>query len=338
MFKKKLNVLVVGDHGQLGSLLKKTLQEDAAYEGSRFNIIVGLGHNDVDISMPYPLDAWLNRSTMNPPVKFDYVVNCAAATDTTGIECDFDKRNDSYRANVLGPRNIAEACAYHKVKMIHISTDYVFSEMSPIFGSKVYEFPVNTYGLHKLLGEKMVESAFARSPKNFLILRTSWLYGNSESSFPVKFLKNCFAKDEVEVVDDCFGRPTSVQYLVKYIIACMEVGAFGTFDAQAVSAPCSRFFFAEHILKRWNDYARCHSLSGMKNLASVKLKPVKSSSFKTVIHHPLQIPTCHWMTTGKFKEEKILERITMQKQSCSMYDEWFFDLGGAETLKALFES
>lgn len=103
--------------------------------------------------------------------------------------------------------------------MIHISTDYVFSEKSGEVPDD--EFPVNEYGLHKLLGEKMIESIFGACSPNFMILRTSWLYGNSLMSFPMKFLKNCINTSQttdssdsivknVEVVDDCFGRPTSV--------------------------------------------------------------------------------------------------------------------------------
>ena len=103
--------------------------------------------------------------------------------------------------------------------MIHISTDYVFSEKSGDVPDD--EFPVNEYGLHKLLGEKMIESIFGACSPNVMILRTSWLYGNSLISFPMKFLKNCINTSQssdssdsivknVEVVDDCFGRPTSV--------------------------------------------------------------------------------------------------------------------------------
>lgn len=143
--------------------------------------------------------------------KLHVVINCAAVTDTTKIECDDATRDRSYAVNALGPKNLAEACVHYGMKLVHISTDYVFSEKSQqVVSEDLQEFPVNTYGLHKLLGEKMVELAFAARPQDFMILRTSWLYGNSEASFPMKLLKTCLKKREVKVVDDCFGRPTSV--------------------------------------------------------------------------------------------------------------------------------
>ena len=152
--------MIVGDRGQLGSYLKKLLHDDSRREKSIFGVVAGVDLPEVDISKPYPLEKWLNRNVANPPIKFHWVINCAAATDTTKIESNQIGRDSSYLANVLGPKSIAEACVLHGTKFIHISTDYVFSENSTTKIAtginKIDEFPVNMYGLHKLLGEKMV--------------------------------------------------------------------------------------------------------------------------------------------------------------------------------------
>jgi len=108
--KRKLNVLIVGAKGQLGSYLKNLLQEDSRRERSIFGIVAGVDLPEVDISTHWPLEKWLNRNVSNPPIKFHWVINCAAATDTTKIETDKFGRDASYRANVLGPKNIAESC------------------------------------------------------------------------------------------------------------------------------------------------------------------------------------------------------------------------------------
>ena len=76
--------------------------------------------------------------------------------------------------------------------MIFISTDYVLSERSPIFGTKIYEFPVNQYGLQKLIAEQFVKEAYRDKPNDYMVLRSSWMFGNSENSFVEKFLKNVF--------------------------------------------------------------------------------------------------------------------------------------------------
>ena len=72
----------------------------------------------------------------------DVVVNCAAFTDTTKCE---DKKylKPSYEANVFGVEQLANTCAYYKVKLVHISTDYVYSQYSYLDKPWIYEFPCN---------------------------------------------------------------------------------------------------------------------------------------------------------------------------------------------------
>lgn len=108
---RKLNVLVVGANGQLGSCLKQLLQDDSRRRDSLFGVVSGVDLPDVDISKAYPLEPWLDRSVADPPIRYHWVVNCAAITDTTKIETDKATSDLSYRVNVLGPKNIAEACA-----------------------------------------------------------------------------------------------------------------------------------------------------------------------------------------------------------------------------------
>lgn len=257
-------------------------------------------------------------------------------------------RDASYRANVIGPKSIAEACAWHGAKLVHISTDYVFSEFSETSIApginKIVEFPVNIYGLHKLLGEKMIEIAFAKKPKDYMILRTSWLYGNSETSFPVKFLKSCIEKKEVHVVDDCFGRPTSVQYLARFIASAIKHGAYGKLDAQSALDPMSRFDFAKWILEKWREHIGKIDSSEPNNLAmdDVVLLPCKSTEFKTEVQHPRKMPTSRIhtpsMTTSDIaidgcKLEKIVEGTGVESLPLEMYTQWLNEFGGYQMLE-----
>ena len=359
--KKKLNILVVGCKGQLGSWLLKSFSEDAMKASSPFNVVVGCDLPEVDISKRYCLDEYLNQSVVAPPIKFHWVINCAAVTNTTAIEVDRNTRDLSYAVNVLGPKHIASSCAYHKSKMIHISTDYVFSEKSvpmdevgsPI-KTGIEEFPRSMYGLHKLLGEREVQLAFKDHPEDFMILRTSWLYGNSESSFPVKFLKNCLAakksgKTEVEVVDDCFGRPTSVQYLTKFIRAAIVTGLGGVVDAQAPSDPISRLDFATKVLDSWNFYAGHFEPTIPENLdlTGVAIKACKTSDLPEAaqaVDHPKDMPifsrTSEISTTTPLfamTRERLKEMLN-QVYSCSVtweeiYSKWLSDEGGYKLLE-----
>jgi dTDP-4-dehydrorhamnose reductase len=128
-------------------------------------------------------------------------------TDTKKIETDIAYRNRAYDVNALSLKHIAKTCAFNKIKLIHISTDYVFSQFStadPLpynctfssvdaFTEFSHEFPVNIYGMQKLIGEKFIKEGMKK--EQYAILRTSWLYGTHNcKSFVHKFLKNFMAK------------------------------------------------------------------------------------------------------------------------------------------------
>ena len=101
----------------------------------------------------------------------DVVVNCAAATDVNRCESVPDH---ALSVNALGAANVAMACRLSGVQLIHISTDYVFSGMNGPVGDDGIPYPVNAYGLSKLLGESAVRSIM---PFGSIIMRVGWLYG-----------------------------------------------------------------------------------------------------------------------------------------------------------------
>lgn len=352
---EKQNVLVVGDKGQLGSYLTDLLRKDAVLERSRFGIIDGVDLPEVDICCPGCLDRWLvrNDDERTCPVKFHWVINCAAATDTTKIQTDFASQLESYKSNVLGPQNIARACVANDAKLVHISTDYVFSEHSKRKDGAIVEFPTNMYGLHKLLGEKMIKCEFASNPRDFMILRTSWLYGNSKKSFPVKFLANCMkvaSESEannscfVNVVNDCFGRPTSVQYLARFIMSAMVNCAFGEIDAQAADIPISRSEFAKHILEVWksmsDDICCDKDLSERpQSLDKVSVAECQSRPDE-LVHHPRSMPyddLCQASTTRPSISPRLLTQIVndtaCESTAFGMFDEWMKRFGGFEMIQ-----
>jgi len=182
IFNHKYNILVLGSDGMLGYDVFNKLRKMSEFCGSRIGNVIGLDVKDgYDFTEPHTLGAYFQQS-----IKFDYCINCIAHTDTFAAEKTKDGFVASYKLNSLLPKYIAESCNYHKVKLIHISTDYVFSEYSrasawgtentPVFLSEDSEqFPVNVYGMHKLLVEQFIKEKFRNNIKNYAILRTSWL-------------------------------------------------------------------------------------------------------------------------------------------------------------------
>lgn len=250
-FKKKLyNVAVIGENGMLGKEVCDWLRSESRLAHSCIGNVWTISKKDVDFSKPTweTLKYFCNKNVLNVP---DVVINCAAYTDTKAIESTIEGRNKSYKENVILPMTLAKACAAAKIKLIHISTDYVGSEYSD-----KADFPANMYGLHKLLAEQYIEKTYAKAKSNnYLILRTSWLFGpnGSHKTFIEKFMVNMYkaiAKAtlekketiDVSVASNTCGYPTSTWFLSSFIRNAIEAKLIGnTFAYQPTSLNKGRF-------------------------------------------------------------------------------------------------
>ena len=261
IFNRKKNILVTGAKGQLGSYLVRELTCMSMKQQSCINKVFGIDIDDLDLRNSFDVADYFNTNVSNPNIKLDYVIHCAAATNTSAIEQDPCKY---YAANVLATKNIADSCRFNNIKLIYISTDYVFSEFSyEGCGGILHEFPVNQYGMQKLLAEKYAELAYANKPKDLLIGRLSWLFGNSSSSFVEKLLvsitntyMNARNKSESEkichkVANDAFGKPTPTWLVLNRILDSIENQTYGIRDFQFNNNQISRFKWATII---WNAF------------------------------------------------------------------------------------
>ena len=270
LFNRKYNVLVLGCDGMLGYDLYTKLKLQSLLADSSIGTVIGLDVKDgFDFSKRHVLGNFFDAS-----IHFDYCINCIAHTNTSAAQTTKEGFRESYRLNSLLPKYVAESCNYHKTKLIHISTDYVFSEntvgvsvedATPTMQIMTVgeEFPVNIYGMHKLFGELFVKNEFeVANPRGYAILRTSWLYGNhNHKSFVHKFLrnvKNCVLENRpIEVTKNEYSIPTSTSYLVQRIIDIIDTDEYGVFNAapNCQQALVSRRDFAEAILRNLsNDF------------------------------------------------------------------------------------
>lgn len=228
-------ILVNGCNGQLGRAIRK---EYAASDVEFINtdVVEGEGVVSLDIT---DVDAVLKLVRAEKP---DVIINCAAHTNVDKCEEQWDL---AYKINAIGPRNLSIAATEADAKMIHVSTDYVFEGN----GTRPYtEFdapnPVSAYGKTKLEGENFVKE-FA---KKHFILRTAWLYGDGKN-----FVKTMLAlaenHDELNVVCDQVGTPTSAVELAKMIHYLEGTENYGTFHATC-EGDTNWADFAEAIFKR----------------------------------------------------------------------------------------
>ena len=226
-------ILVTGCNGQLGRAIRQEYGDTVEFILT--DVIDQEGIQKLDISKVEEVVDTVRE------LKPDVIINCAAATNVDGCEADQDF---AYRANAIGPRNLAIASTEVSAKLIHISTDYVFPGTEP---APLNEFdrpgPISAYGRTKYAGEKFVEQ-FA---KHWFILRTAWLYGDGKN-----FVKTMLAlsekHDELNVVGDQFGSPTSAKELARTIRFLEATDNYGLFHATCEGST-NWADFAEEIFK-----------------------------------------------------------------------------------------
>lgn len=270
---KKYNVLVIGSEGMLGSAMMKFLLEYSSKKNSSIKTVRGIS-DALSLVTDVSNEAILDSRYVCP----DVIINCAAYTDTAGCQKN-SQAEISYTLNCLLPKKLAQICCSNKhIKLIHVSTDYVYSEYSRETKYN-QEFPVNAYGIQKLLAEKMIIEEFSKkwsTKNNYLIVRTSWLFSTEKANkhtFITKFanacinnicehaaeIENYLVSDNVSQdkpiydidVTDHQGFPTSVEYLSKFIVKAMEIKAYGIIHGYEAGS-INRATYAEYILECLN--------------------------------------------------------------------------------------
>jgi dTDP-4-dehydrorhamnose reductase len=223
--------LVVGASGMLGQDLVAGLVDsapadsapgDSAAGGSRLGGSTGL--REVTAVDRDVLDIVDPDACLEAVAGQDFVVNVAAWTRVDEAE---SHEGDAFAVNAVGAANLARACSAARVRMVQVSTDYVFagdatspySEDAPISAQ-------SAYGRTKAAGEWAVQ---ALCPQSWIV-RTAWLYGAHGPNFVKTMAALAAAQDTVSVVDDQRGQPTWTVDLAAAIIRLVEAGApFGTY-------------------------------------------------------------------------------------------------------------
>ena len=228
-------ILVTGCNGQLGRAIRAEYAgEDVVFVNT--DVVEEDGVTALDIS---DVDAVLALVRRESP---DVIINCAAHTNVDACETQWDA---AYRINAIGPRNLSIAARETGAKLVHVSTDYVFEGN----GTRPYtEFdepnPVSAYGKTKLAGERFVQQFADR----YFIFRTAWLYGDGKN-FVKTMLRLSEGHDEISVVEDQKGSPTSAVELARAIHHFEPTENYGVFHATC-EGDTNWASFAEAIFAR----------------------------------------------------------------------------------------
>ena len=270
-------ILIVGSKGQLGTDCMSVLGKKA----------VGIDLSDIDITDRS--QCWQKLDAMAPKV----IVNCAAYTAVDACEAD----PACWKVNADGPKNLAEWAAANGAFLVHISTDYVFSGDTPLFGSLAETdpvAPVSEYGKSKLAGEQAVLESGAGAA----ILRTAWLYGANGKNFLKTMLRLALQNPEreIRVVNDQFGSPTWSYTLARQIAAVVDAKAAGIFHATS-EGYCSWYDLASRFLQLMN--------------VPYCMSPCTTAEYPTPARRP---------------KNAILENAALKRQGLNVFDRWEAEL------------
>jgi dTDP-4-dehydrorhamnose reductase len=249
-------LLITGGDGQLAKAISKKLL------GSKIDFQC-VGKQELDITNYSNLDLIVKET--RPKI----IVNCAAWTDVEGCETN---SSAAFLINSDAVSNLASKCADEGIKLIHISSDYVFSgEKDLPWKTNDPTFPATIYGESKNRAEKYIIQC---KDLDFLIVRTSWIYSQWGVNFPKKIIKSILSgRREFKVVSDQVGQPTNANDIATTIVNLVE---------KKVS---KRIFHASNSgSTNWYEFAKL--ISSKFEEINIEIEPILT----TMLNNPLARP------------------------------------------------
>jgi len=261
-------ILVCGAKGQLGSSLS-----EIAANYPEFNLDLTDIEN-LDILDPISLEHYVKET------KPAYIINCAAYTAVDKAETEREK---AFSLNAEAVKNLLNAANQFSIRLIHISTDYVFNgrNHNPYKEHDITD-PDSVYGLSKLKGEMYLEDS-----ENAIIIRTSWLYSQFGQNFMKTVLRIGGSMDEIKIVFDQIGTPTFAGDLAECILKIIKISE----ENSSRFAP-GIYHYSNEGVASWYDFAlEIVNMQGLKT----KVKPIETSEY------PLPAPRPQYSVLNKRK-------------------------------------
>lgn len=275
-----MNVLIIGKNGQVAWELQQTCPSHITAHA--------YGRNEINITDPQSIEQVIEQ--LKPTV----IINASAYTAVDKAESEQD---EAYLINATAVEYLAKAANQHGIRLLHISTDFVFD------GTKNTPYqvddqtnPINVYGASKLAGELAIK---AHCPTNSAIVRTSWVYSSHGNNFVKTMLRLMAEKDELNVVSDQIGCPTNANGLAKYLWQLAEQDTLESIYHYSDLGVASWYDFAVAIQEIAFEYGLLAN--------KIPIKPIPSSDYPTPASRPVfslmqQSSTLnneHWRTNLK---------------------------------------
>jgi dTDP-4-dehydrorhamnose reductase len=271
------NILIIGKNGQIAN----ALIENFKLEKTGFNVLIK-DSSELDFSD----STTLQKNLHNISTSVDLIINCAGYTNCDKAE---EEQELCDQINHQAVKILAEFCKEKNILLIHYSTDYVFDGSGyKAFNEDNQENlqPLNYYGKTKLLSEQ----ALKNSGCNYVIFRISWIYDNRPTSknFVNTIKRLALEKEEINVVDDQIGSPTSADFVASNSIRFIKKITVENDGENSIKFDKNLINQIYHLnngeFMSWHEFA-CKIVADLqKNSAEVKLKKINkipSAEYKT---------------------------------------------------------
>ena len=260
------NILVTGSKGQLGSELRELVNHSTLnIKHSTFHFT---NRSTLDITNEKAIERYCTENNIT------VIINCAAYTAVDKAEEDKVNANT---INHLAVKYLAKISKEKDIKLIHISTDYVFdgTNYKP-YAEDDEVWPVSVYGKTKLLGEEAIK---AINPKGTIIIRTSWVYSSFGANFVKTMLRLGKERDELDVIFDQVGTPTYARDLASAILTILNTKLSTTHNQQSTEI----YNFSNEGVTSWYDFAKAiFELSG----TDCKVNPIETKEYPSLAKRP----------------------------------------------------
>jgi dTDP-4-dehydrorhamnose reductase len=282
-----INIFVVGSSGLLGKQIKKEISKhkDLNFIGSDISDKRG-----IDITDYNSIESFCNNKNI------DVIINCAAFTNVDACE-EPEGYNIAKKVNADGVDNLAKFAKSNSIKLVHISSDYVFGDNNKDGYAEDYQtfVPLNKYAETKFMAEQNIinlmgglnGSDFNDQSVLMYIVRTSWLFGQGTTNFISKIIELSKTHTSLNVVTDEISAPTYIKDLAERIIYILKNNYKGGIYHVAGNGMCSRFDFAKLIIdaigknteilpSTLDKYPRKAKIANISYLINTKLPAMRS--------------------------------------------------------------
>lgn len=272
-------LLTGGASGQVGSEVIR-LTENTAHQ------LIALGRDQLDITDKESIDKAVEHHSP------DILINAAAYTAVDKAEED---QANAYKVNRDGVGHLAQACKKNAIPMLHISTDYVFDgEKKTPYEVDDTATPQSVYGASKWEGEESLRNTLAQH----IILRTSWVFGRNGNNFVKTMLRLGQDRNELKVIADQQGAPTSAQSIAACLLELCER------YEQDKNLPWGTYHFTGAPESTWFEFAQCIFNEGRKRGLldhDVNVIPIKTEEYPTLAKRPANSRLSMHLTQSRLK-------------------------------------